>query len=292
MSRNSVYSKHYKSIVLLKQNFMRKILLFSALAAIVGFGQYSHSNSGGAPAGSTGFDGEATCLRCHGGQLANAASPGTYEIFTSNADTVYVPGQTYTFTVRLTGGNMSKYGFQLKTVSGTNAQSGTLTPGTSQITRLSGGRTYLTHSSTSSTGSWNFTWTAPVAGSGTVFFRGIIFNGGGNGDPNARYYRNEFAFREQNLSSTAKAIKLDGLNLYPNPTTEGVNADFSMDAAGPVSAGLFALTGQELAHQDFGMKSAGNHNLRFEFNKPISKGIYVLQLRSGSSYTSKTLRVQ
>ncbi len=271
---------------------MKKIYLIAAMAAAVAIGsQNSHSNSGGAPAASTGFDGESTCLRCHGGSLAGAAAPGTYEIFTSNADTAYVPGQTYTFTVRLTGGTFSKYGFQVKSVSATNAQRGTLTAGTGNRVVSTGGRTYVTHQGASSTGTWNFTWTAPAAGSGTVFFRGIIFNGNSNSDPNALYYRKEFAFKELVNNSTAKAIKLNDLSVYPNPATEGVNIDFAMSGAGNVKAGLFAITGQEVASEDFGSMGAGNHNLKFNFNKNLAKGVYVLQVRSGSSYTSKTLRI-
>jgi hypothetical protein len=134
-----------------------------------------HGNTSGGPAGYAGspFDSNGrTCGSgggCHGGGTTDQPS-----IIATNIPACgYTPGQTYNITVTATSPNRTKFGFSLsaqKTSNGVTA--GILIAGTG--TQLNGSNRYITHTSagTAATAAgtrvWNFQWTAPAAGTGSV----------------------------------------------------------------------------------------------------------------------------
>jgi len=128
----------------------------------------AHSN--GAPAGKTGSPGDGSnCVSCHQG----SASTVTGWITSNIPAQGYTPGTTYTMTVTVTGNG--KKGFEVSPQSITGTQLGILIAGTGN--KLVGGTKYVTHSSagaSSGTKIWNFSWTAPAAGTGTVTFYGAF----------------------------------------------------------------------------------------------------------------------
>ncbi len=123
---------------------------------------YPHSN--GAPQAKTGSPGDGSnCTSCHGGTPANVTGWITTNIPTQG----YTGGSSYTITVTATG--TGRKGFELSPQNVAGTQLGVLSPGTGS--KLVGGTKWVTHSSAgASTGTtvWNFTWTAPAAGTGTV----------------------------------------------------------------------------------------------------------------------------
>ncbi len=127
----------------------------------------------GAPAGYTGSPGDGqNCVNCHGG--SSAAVTGW---ITSNIPAQgYTAGANYTITVTVSGSGKKGFEVSPQNVSGT--QLGVLAAGSGN--HLVGGTKYVTQSSagsTSSTVTWTFTWTAPVAGTGTVTFYGAFVVG-------------------------------------------------------------------------------------------------------------------
>ncbi len=132
----------------------------------------------GSPAGYTGSPGDTHhCQSCHGGSAATVAG-----WITSNIPvTGYVAGTVYTITATVTG--TGKKGFEVSPQNITGTQLGILTAGTGS--KLVGGTKYVTQSSagaTTGTKIWNFTWTAPAAGTGTVTFYGAFTVG----EPNTK----------------------------------------------------------------------------------------------------------
>jgi len=132
----------------------------------------------GSPAGYTGSPGDAHhCQSCHGGSTATV--PGW---ITSNIPaTGYVAGTVYTITATVTG--TGKKGFEVSPQNITGTQLGVLAAGTGS--KLVGGTKYVTQSSagsTTGTKTWNFTWTAPATGAGTVTFYGAFTVG----EPNTK----------------------------------------------------------------------------------------------------------
>ncbi len=131
----------------------------------------------GAPAGYTGSPGDgATCVSCHGG---GTAATVTGWITSNIPATGYVPGTVYTLTATVTG--TGKKGFEVSPQNVSGTQLGILAAGTGS--HLVGGTKYVTQNSagaSAGTSTYVFTWTAPVAGTGTVTFYGAFCVGKSN----------------------------------------------------------------------------------------------------------------
>ena len=114
------------------------------------------------------------CTSCHTGSV----NSGDGAISLSGLPSNYALGQTYNLTVAVSGTHARGYGFQLIPKSGSTA-SGTLatvSPGMA----ISNG--YAEHSTRSTSGTWNFQWTAPSTNEGNVtFFASGLATGGGTG---------------------------------------------------------------------------------------------------------------
>jgi len=124
----------------------------------------------GAPAGYTGSPGDGQhCVSCHGGSATAVTNWITSDIPSQG----YTAGTVYNITVTVTG--TGKKGFEVSPQDATGVQLGTLAAGTGN--HLVGGTKYVTHTSAGSSSAnkiWNFTWTAPVPGTGTVTFYGAM----------------------------------------------------------------------------------------------------------------------
>jgi hypothetical protein len=127
----------------------------------------------------------ATCSACHGGgsfgasismQLLDGAVPVTS----------YTAGMNYTVVYTVTGSSTA-FGFQGGALTSTNTAGGAFSSPSAgtQLVTISG-RPYIEHIGASPTGTFQSTWTAPVANSGSISFYGIGLavngNGGTSGD--------------------------------------------------------------------------------------------------------------
>jgi len=150
-------------------------VLFAFLILMAGlwlFSAYSGDNAdypGGAPAGYTGSPGDGKdCVQCHGG----ATTPVTGWITSDIPVEGYVPGNTYTVTVTLTGSG--KKGIEVSPQNPSGNLLGTLVAGTGS--KLTGSGKYITQTSSTSANPavWSFGWIAPAAGTGDVTFYGAF----------------------------------------------------------------------------------------------------------------------
>lgn len=172
----------------------KRVLLFLAFFVVIGI--VITARSGGPAAilgqGYTQAPGESNCSSCHSGGSYGTVTP-VIQIFqqgTSTPVTAYSPGVTYDMrvTVNNTSGTPVRYGFQMTTlrVTGNQALAGysNLAAGIQQIPAA--GRTYVEHSTPSVSNQFNFRWTAPASGTGSVRFYAsgncVNNNGGSNGD--------------------------------------------------------------------------------------------------------------
>jgi hypothetical protein len=125
---------------------------------------------GGAPAGYTGSPGDTHhCVSCHYGSAATVTGWITSNIPVQG----YSPGTIYTITATATGSGAK--GFEVSPQGPTGTQLGILAAGTNN--KLAGGTKYVTQKSAGSSSSavtYNFTWTAPASGSGSVTFYGAF----------------------------------------------------------------------------------------------------------------------
>ena len=192
---------------------MKKTLLLflgGILLAGTGFLTTGFYNPTGAPAGMTGSPGDGNnCTSCHGGTPTNVQG----WIATNIPASGYVPGQTYQITATngITTGS-GTYGFQVSPQNQAGTLLGTLTAGAAN--KLVGNGKYVTHSNASSNKVWNFTWTAPAAGTGTVTFYGAFAHGkpGPVALTNLAVTENTTGLQENG----AEAV----VSLFPNPCTD------------------------------------------------------------------------
>lgn len=145
----------------------------------------------GAPSQGGGM--ELTCSSCHGG--GSYGTPTLDWTISATAGgpavTSYVPGQQYFVSLQISApsGNPAGYGFSSTFLLADLSNAGTPSnpDGDSQVTNGFNGRTYVEHNKRTADGNWDFRWTAPPAGSGTVtlYSSGNAVNGAGTGGDNA-----------------------------------------------------------------------------------------------------------
>ena len=123
------------------------------------------------PDGNTGAPGENLCSSCH-----STPPPGVNgTISLTGLPSTVTPNTTYTITLTstVTGGSPATAGFQMVALTAGNQNAGDFMANSpDEGTETSGGREYIEHrgDKTISGGSvsWDFTWTSPVTGSGTI----------------------------------------------------------------------------------------------------------------------------
>lgn len=109
-----------------------------------------------------------TCATCHSGGSFNATA--SMQILDGNTPVdSYVPGQTYTMTLQVSG-TAPHYGGQAVALKSDNTNAGTMGVPSTDDTQVHfiGNVSYLEQSARSSSGIFTTTWTAPVTGSGDV----------------------------------------------------------------------------------------------------------------------------
>lgn len=148
-------------------------LTFAIIASVVLLTGFAAFYPSGAPAGYSGSPGDGSdCSSCHGTAATTAAGWITSDIPAAG----YTAGQAYTITATNNMGGSGKYGYEISPQNVAGTLLGTLTAGTNS--KLVGSGKYITHSTSSSTiKTWTFTWTAPLAGTGSVTFYGAFARG-------------------------------------------------------------------------------------------------------------------
>ena len=161
-----------------------KTKIYIVIAAIVFAGSLISAtlNSGGSPGGKSNspLDGN-NCSECHSGTVTQADNWITTNIPVSG----YIPGNSYTITASGNHSGAVKFGFEL-TSEDISAKSGTFVITNATETQLTNGDASVTHTASGNTASggaktWNFDWTAPVAGTGDITFYGAFNAANGDG---------------------------------------------------------------------------------------------------------------
>ena len=137
-------------------------------------------NSSGPP---DGHHGEVqNCTSCHNDSALNSGD-GSIRLFGLPSN--YIPGQTYDLTALVSGTHVRGYGFQLIAKAG-SSPSGSLAAVSSGMAISNG---YAEHTTRSTSGSWNFQWTAPSTNEGNVtFFASGLATGGLNNSAGDQVY--------------------------------------------------------------------------------------------------------
>lgn len=168
-----------RKALLQKYRFVLTFIVFAGV--ILTLSSNSNGRATQANAGNTGATGETTCGQCHNGNSFGTVSAviNIFEVGTSNPVLAYIPGTTYDMrvTINNTAGNPGGRGFQMTCLTSpgnqplagysnlaSNVKQKTLTVGPQN------GRTYVEHNGVTANNQFNFQWTAPAVGQGTVRF--------------------------------------------------------------------------------------------------------------------------
>lgn len=192
----------------------------------------------------------ANCSSCHSG--SNAAATITIQLIDANSNAVvsYMSGQTYTVRVVLTGGTV--YGFNsrvISTLSPTDAGIISSPSSNAKITQL-GSSKIAEQNAASSSGTFTFQWTAPIAGAGNVriYAAGIAANGDGN-DSNADFSVATNLLISENTGVNVENVSIQSLNIFPNPTAGLLNISSNITEAGDYQLDVVDMAGQIVQQQ-------------------------------------------
>jgi hypothetical protein len=211
---------------------LRKILITTLpLAALIIMTSLQMSDNG--KAGRTGSPGETNCTNCHNSFTLNSGGGSITMQSPGMTGFQYTPGQTYTMSVTVARTGSSLFGVGIEALTSANANAGTLNitdPASTQIksATVSGvSRRNIVHvlNGGASTDSkvFNFSWTAPAAGTGNVtfYFAGVSAVGTGNGNENNDYvYTSTQVLTEVTCQTPTQPVSITGNNSVCNGATE------------------------------------------------------------------------
>jgi hypothetical protein len=263
----------------------RKILLVTVVLTLFGISIPTlQSSSSGTPSdGRTGSpgDGGKTCATagCHNGTAQEVSG-----ILSSNVPAEgYTPGETYSITVTVDqGGNK---GFIVSPQKEDGTLLGSLTAGAGN--QRVGGK-YITHTSpiATSTAVWNFTWTAPAAGTGNVDFYGAFANN------RTLVRKTKLTVSEKVASGINSNASITGLRMYPNPNiSQDLSLSFELKKSVNLKIELIDITGKSALELFTGVENSGNFNQKFKIPS-LTSGLYFLRVQAGEDVLTRKLLIQ
>ncbi|MFL3008140.1 MAG: choice-of-anchor V domain-containing protein [Candidatus Neomarinimicrobiota bacterium] len=123
------------------------------------------------------------CTSCHSGSV----NSGDGEVVFTGLPSSYIPGETYSIGVTVTGSNDRGYGFQAIAQAGNNLAGELSLNSNSSSLEVNGD--FIQHSSRTTSGSWVFDWLAPSSDIGEVTFSASgLATGGANGNAGDEVY--------------------------------------------------------------------------------------------------------
>jgi type IX secretion system substrate protein len=259
---------------------MKRTLLFTSMLIVAGMFSLEQINSSptGTPSPAAGgpAEGGTTCFQggCHVGSPVNVNN-----IITTNIPAAgYTPGASYTITVTITGSGNK--GFQVSPQKTDGTPMGTLTPGGVCWIPFSN---YITHTAPKSTTTavWNFTWQAPVAGSGALNFYGAFAITRNN-------TRRQVLTVQENLSAgVSESAGTASIGIFPNPAANFVTVSFPGSAKGCIVT-LIGIDGRKAHTLYEGDATGADLKLSVE---DVPEGVYVLELAIGNSVQYRKMLV-
>ena len=245
-------------------------VLFILLAIIYGFGGGS-KYPGGSPGGYTGSPGDSkNCTYCHGGSATSALGWISSDIPAQG----YIPGETYTITVTVSG--TGDKGFEVSPQAPDGTLLGTLVDAAG--VHLVNGSKAVTHDNSSSANPkvWEFQWTAPDAGTGEVTFYGAF-------TLNKPVTKLSVLVVQEDQSVSIEEMNSFNAEIYPVPVHDEINIALEAPRSGQMEFRLFSVSGSSFDLREPAGISKGMNNFRLPLPEGITPGIYFLNLRLGTS---------
>jgi hypothetical protein len=277
------------------KNTLIVVSIIVSISMLMAFSEgVSIHNKAGAPAGTCGdpAGGGVTCKSCHAGTNL----PPIKGVITSTIPAGgYTAGNTYTVTAKFVRAGHSAFGFQISPQdSSTGIFLGTLA--NISGTQLDNTGKYITHLSSSTSGSgsktWSFKWTAPATGKGPVTFYGAFNATNNNGTQSGDSIFTSTYVVSENTTSVQDMEKNNvAVSAFPNPTMGKLNVRFYLPEICSVEIQLFDVSGKQL--HTLLAKSEKHGEISESFNLfSFPAGIYFIRLNiGGKAFLYRILKI-
>ena len=287
---------------------MKKIYIINAIVLAIGIYIVSSGFkvSGGHPS-STGAPGELSCAKsgCHSDAQVTKVNNQINSLSFSGGNS-YVPGQTYTITLKAEKSGVSRFGFQivaLKNNDNKNAGEFIITnEDRTHIVTGSGSlisRIYVTHSAPGTTAispgvnEWSFDWTAPSTDVGTVtfYYATNLTNNNGTNKGDA-IYLSSFVVASPTTVGIYELLDEQSFNFLLDNQSDKLTLNYELKKKAKVSISLYDSNGKMIRANNFSYQEQGKHTDNIQLGQEISSGIYLINLNIDNQTLSKKIIIQ
>ena len=243
------------------------------------------ANRGGSPGGKTGSTTDKGTCSSNGGCHAGGSSTVTAQdyIQTNVPSSGYVPGQTYTVSLKPVRNGISVWGFEMMAEDANGNAVGEFISNSDANARDNGER--ATHKFTSTTGAdeklWDVSWKAPTAGTGSITFYAASLAANGNGTTGGDHVLTDTATIIEGAPSSVWSVEWEKVRVYPNPAVNSIHLKGLQSNDFTIS--IYNQMGKEIY--------SSNYTDMIDVSE-FAKGIYYLKLTNGDSYTTKRFAKQ
>lgn len=289
-------------------NFKKILIITSVVTFPILFGQFTYKKSAGAHPGSTGAPGDNTCAKsgCHVGFPVTVNDTTVNQLIFSQPDSTYLPGQTYTITVRTSNPGIQRFGFEFQAITdATSLEAGTVVVTdvlrTHEVTHMVGSdfRTSVTHNTASTPelspgfNEWTFDWTAPSTNVGDiVFYYATNSTNNNNASTGDKIFRNTFRIKISPMFSINELVDVQNANAFYDGETNQIVLNYFLKADKKVNINVFDSFGREVFKQKNKSKNAGQQKDELPLKHQLSTGIYYVNLSIDNKSFSKKIIIK
>lgn len=285
------------------------VIILSALACIlVSATSYIPMKTAGPHPGSTGAPGDKTCSYsgCHVTPFVVSNDTTVNKLIFPNADSTYIPGQTYSITLKVQNPNILKFGFELvaiKDADSTNTGQIIITdPVRTQdlgYVAVMGPRTSVAHktagTSAISTGftQWTFDWTAPATNEGTItFYYATNCTNNNNAASGDKIYLSSFKIKPSANISVQEYINESNINAFYDIETNKLVLSYYLKTGKQVSVDVADNSGRRVFSSSGRLKAQGPQKEEIPLAENVSKGVYFVTVMMDNKKITKKIIVQ
>ena len=275
---------------------MKKFYHLTFSLATAGMLFFAGIESDNGKAGATGSPGEQTCSQsnCHTGSTNNSMGGSVTLTSSDLINWEYTPGQTYTLTATVTQQGRTLFGIGLEALLPSGANAGNLVAGTGTTIKtatVSGNsRRNIVHNMnaglTANAHSFTFTWTAPATDVGpiTIYYAGNAANN--NAAKTGDYiYNASQVVTPAGVNVQEQANTPFTFSFYPNPATENITVNYSLEQSAKVTYIIFDLTGKQVQSESTN-RFPGAQQQNVNLNN-LQVGTYLLSVNVNGNVITK-----
>jgi hypothetical protein len=275
---------------------MKKFYHLTFVLGTAGILFFAGIESDNGKAGATGSPGEQTCSQsnCHTGSTDNSMGGSVTLTSTDLVNWEYTPGQTYTLTAIVSQQGRSLFGIGLEALLPSGANAGNLVPGTGTTTKnatiAGNSRKNIVHNmnagATANAHSFTFTWTAPATDVGpvTIYYAGNATNNNG-------MKTGDYIYNASQVVTPAAVDVQEQVNtpftfsFYPNPATEIIIVNYSLEHSAKVTYMIYDLTGKQVQSESAN-RFPGAQQQNVDVNS-LQAGTYLLSVNVNGNVITK-----